>query len=246
MEYRFESPLIEGVIKSRPNRFIMIVQRGPSIVRCHCPATGRIGDLAFQDVPCLLSIPKNKNEGRTTEGTVEAISLDPIGKLQKSWIGINQTAANRYLERFITTGQMGEMLGEVCQLRREVKLGKSRIDFVAGDTYIEVKSPLTELPYSHHVRHENLPAMTSFDRLIRHFGELSKSVKEGKRGIVLLCYQFDAPPFRPPPMEKANESVERAAMEAEQSGIENWQANLSIDNDGVNLIRYFRLNLFGN
>jgi sugar fermentation stimulation protein A len=244
MEYRFESPLIEAMIKSRPNRFIMIVQLGPSVVKCHCPATGRIGDLAFKDVPCLLSIPK-KRDGRKTGGTVEAISLDPIRKPQKSWIGINQTAANRYLEHFITTGQMEEMLGEVRELKREVRLGESRIDFVAGDTYIEVKSPLTELPSSPHVRREDLPAMTSFDRLIKHFGELSRSVKKGKRGIVLLCYQFDAPPFRPPPMDRANERVERAAIKAEESGIENWQANLGIDSDGVRLIRYFSLNLFG-
>jgi sugar fermentation stimulation protein A len=243
MEYRFESPLIEGVIKSRPNRFIMMVQLGHSVVKCHCPATGRIGDLAFQGVPCLLSIPK-KSAGRKTRGTVEAISLDPIGKPNKSWIGINQTAANRYLEHFLTTGQMKEMLGEIHELKREVRLGESRIDFAADDTYIEVKSPLTELPPSPHVRHEDLPAMTSFDRLIRHFGALSRSMKKGKRGIVLLCYQFDAPSFRPPPMDRANERVERAAMEAEESGIENWQVNLGIDNNGVSLIRYFRLNLF--
>jgi sugar fermentation stimulation protein A len=244
MEYWFESPLTEGVIKSRPNRFLMMVQLGPSIVKCHCPATGRIGDLIFQNVPCLLSMPRKKSEVRKTEGIVEAISLDPIEKQQKSWIGINQIAANRYLEHFITTGQMKDMLREVRELKREVRLGDSRIDFATDDTYIEVKSPLTELPSSPHVLHVDLPSMTSFDRLIKHFKELSKRVKKGKRGIVLLCYQFDAPPFRPPPMDRMNERVERVAMEAERSGIENWQANLCIDSNGVRLIRYFKLNLF--
>ncbi len=232
-------------MRSRPNRFIMMVQLGSSVLRCHCPATGRIGDIIFQDIPCLLSLAKAKGAGRKTEGEVEAISLDPIEKPQKNWIGINQIAANRYLGHFMATNQLEGMLGHVYNLQREVRLGKSRIDFVADGTYIEVKSPLTELPSSAHVQHKDLPAMVSFDRLIKHFEELSELVKKGKRCIILLCYQFDAPPFRPPPIDQANERVEEAAMAAERSGIENWQVNLRIDDEGVRLARYFKLSLFG-
>jgi len=104
LDYRFPRPLSEGLIKARPNRFLMDVERDGTIFRCHCPATGRIGDLVFEDVPCLLSESSNKE--RKTQCTVEAISLDQVEVTNKSWIGINQTMTNRYLEHFILAGQL--------------------------------------------------------------------------------------------------------------------------------------------
>jgi sugar fermentation stimulation protein A len=70
--------LVEGLIKSRPNRFIMFVEEGGTTRECHCPSTGRIGDIEFRDVPCLLS--EAEGHGRRTRCTVEAISLDPPGR----------------------------------------------------------------------------------------------------------------------------------------------------------------------
>lgn len=35
--WRFAPPLREGVIRSRPNRFIMMVDVGGRLERCHCP-----------------------------------------------------------------------------------------------------------------------------------------------------------------------------------------------------------------
>jgi sugar fermentation stimulation protein A len=97
-KFLFEEPLVEGLIKSRPNRFIMLVEVNGKVVKCHCPATGRIGGIKFKDVPCLLS--KAKNKKRKTLYTVEAISLDKPEAKKKSWIGINQNAANKYVEFF--------------------------------------------------------------------------------------------------------------------------------------------------
>lgn len=240
--YKFAKPLVEGVIKSRPNRFLAIVKHGPSTKRCHFPATGRIGDIVFSNIPCLLA--EHDDSSRKTSCTVEAISLDPIERQDKAWIGINQGMANRYLEYFIATDQLDGILGKDQDIKREVKLGKSRIDFKVGETFVEVKSPLTEIPYSPHVDHRELPPMKSFDRLIKHFGELTNNIGGGARAVLLLCYQFDAPPFHPPPMDQTNEQIEKAAMDAEKRGLENWQVNLKIDRYGVSLIRYFKLELF--
>ena len=240
--YRFARPLTEGVIESRPNRFITVVKIGSTTVNCHCPATGRIGDIVFKNIPCLLT--EHDDDSRKTRCTVEAISLDPIEINDKTWIGINQAMANRYLEYFMVTRQLEGILGDSQDIKREVKLGKSRIDFKIGNTFVEVKSPLTEIPYSPNVGHRKLPPMTSFDRLIKHFGELTNSIGSGEGAILLLCYQFDAPPFHPPPMDHSNEKIEKAAMDAERRGLENWQVNLKIDRSGVSLLRYFRLELF--
>lgn len=244
--FKFAKPLEEAIIKSRPNRFLMNVDIGGSIVQCHCPTTGRIGDIVFEDIPCLFS--KADNPKRKTKYTVEAISLDPIQKETKSWIGINQAKANTYLEHFLRTGQFNGMLSNVTEVNREVKLGKSRIDFNLGfkvrNTFLEAKSPLTELPFSTNVRHKKGPAMKSFNRLIKHFHDLAETIDQGSRAIVLLCYQYDAPPFRPPPMEKSNERIEKVAMFVEKRGLETWQANMEIDKYTVSLISYFRLKLF--
>ncbi|WP_279230940.1 hypothetical protein [Clostridium tyrobutyricum] len=93
MDYIFETPLLEGIIRKRPNRFIMQVELNGVIFDCHCPTTGRIGNIILEDIPCLLS--KSPNKTRKTPFTVEAISLDDIDTNKKRWIGINQNAANR-------------------------------------------------------------------------------------------------------------------------------------------------------
>ena len=51
----FPQPLIRGTIVRRPNRFIIDVDLGGQVVPCHCPTTGRIGNLVLDGLPCLLS-----------------------------------------------------------------------------------------------------------------------------------------------------------------------------------------------
>ena len=93
-EYYFDEELIQGLIKSRPNRFIMLVEIKGKIEKCHCPSTGRIGNILFENIPCLLS--KSTSKIRKTKYTVEAIS-PVVGK----WVGINQTKANSYINFFL-------------------------------------------------------------------------------------------------------------------------------------------------
>jgi sugar fermentation stimulation protein A len=153
----------------------MIVQTSSGRIRAHCPTTGRLGDARIVNIPCLY-LPA-KSEGRKTKATVEAISFDPPGRPRKSWIGINQNEANRYIEFFLRTGQLGRMASG--PIKREVKLGSSRIDFLVGDTFLEVKTPLILLPSwnAEKVKHSRF---RSFDRLIRHMGELSGALQTGK------------------------------------------------------------------
>ena len=53
--FRFERPLKEGRIIKRANRFIMDVELDGQAVKCHCPTTGRIGDIEVSGVACLVS-----------------------------------------------------------------------------------------------------------------------------------------------------------------------------------------------
>jgi sugar fermentation stimulation protein A len=231
--FRFPKPLKEGTIVSRPNRFIMFVKAGKRTLRCHCPTTGRLGDLKLSGLPCLYSTSANK--ARKTGHTVEAISTTTVGR---SWVGINQNAANRYFEFFLRTGSLSRLARGKVQ--REVKLGKSRIDFLVGNSYVEVKTPLITLPASKTVARVKRSRFDSFDRLIRHMGELTESLAKGSKAKIVLCYLYDANPFRPPPPDASNSRILDAAQAAEEAGVERWQVNLKIDKYGVSLIKYFR------
>jgi sugar fermentation stimulation protein A len=122
----------------------MYLKTDSGTMRAHCPTTGRQGDAIIANIPCLYQ-PANK-DGRKTKATVQAISFDSATKKRKSWIGINQVEANRYVEFFLETGQLEKMASG--PIKREVKLGKSRIDFHIGNTYLEVKTPLILPPNS--------------------------------------------------------------------------------------------------
>ena len=231
--YRFDSPLRRGTIISRPNRFIMMVKAEGKTIRCHCPTTGRLGDLKLEGLACLYSTSPSPT--RKTAHTVEAISNS---KDSDSWVGINQTAANKYFEFFLKNGALSKLAkGDV---QREVPLGKSRIDFLIGNTYLEVKTPLIMLPAAGGVARVKRSRFDSFDRLIKHMGELRGVLKAGKRAAIVLCYLYDAKPFKPPAPDGSNSKILAAARASEEAGVERWQVNLKIDRGGVSLIRYFR------
>ena len=231
--FRFPEPLRQGRVISRPNRFIMLIRAGDRTLRCHCPTTGRLGDLKLAGLPCLYSTSHSKS--RKTDHTVEAISTSMTGG---QWVGINQTAVNRYFEFFLRQGALARLArGPV---RREVRVGKSRIDFLVGNAYVEVKTPLITLPASEAVVRVRRSRFDSFDRLIKHMGELKDSLATGKKAKIVLCYLYDAKPFTPPPPNGTNYRILSASRSAEQAGVERWQVNLRITKVGVSLIRYFR------
>jgi sugar fermentation stimulation protein A len=239
--FRFRQPLKEGILVSRPNRFVMIVRTKNQTIRCHCPTTGRLGDAKLRGLPCLYSIAQGRK--RKTGYTVEAISFDDERKKNKSWIGINQTASNRYIEYFLTNGQLSRMASG--GVRREVRLGGSRIDFLVGNTYVEVKTPLINLPTAETIEKIKHGRFDSFDRLIKHMMELKKLLRdEESRAVIAMCYLYDAESFKVPAEDRFNSSILRAARWAEESGVENWQVNLKINKIGVDIIRYFRNKLF--
>jgi sugar fermentation stimulation protein A len=229
---KFEQQLIGGLIKSRPNRFIMNVEIDGKIEKCHCPTTGKVGNIIFQDIPSLLS--KSVNVNRKTPYTVEAF-LWECGKNQdKSWIGINQTAVNRYVEHFLKAGLFNNN-GE--PVHREQILGSSRLDFRVGHCYIEVKMPLFYLFSKNESLNNQAP--TSLERFIRHVSDLGNSLRDNDRAILLTCFMFDAPRFVPPAPSNRNAEVMNTIKKSMARGVEIWQLNLTIDQNGVDFVRCF-------
>ncbi|AMM44991.1 sugar fermentation stimulation protein [Bacillus phage SP-15] len=240
MKYLFKEPLVEGIIKSRPNRFIMEVLIDGEVLRCHCPSTGRIGNIKFEDIPCLLS---KAASGRKTPYTVEAFSLDPIDKEDKSWIGINQSKSNRYIKHFLSNNELS-MFSHVDKVKPEVKVGKSRLDFKVNDKdYVEVKTMLAMIDCSGHPKAKGgVKHSLSVDRLLKHYAQLGELTVDGSRAIVITCFTYDADMFQPPEHdgERVTEIRERIE-DATNHGVEQWQVNLGIDKYGVSLLKCFKI-----
>lgn len=239
-DFLFEEPLLEGVILKRRDRFIMEVEHGETVHDCHCPTTGRIGNIVFQDIPCLLS--KSKDSTRKTPYTVEAISLDLRSQPKKNWIGINQNAANRYVEHFLKNGGFSDMVGKGEQeVMREQKLGISKLDFRVGDTYLEVKTPLVSLQVEcgTHIKTTKTAPFSATDRFVKHINELVNSLNVNQRAIMLLCFIYDNPGFVVGVRSTNSEYVGEQVKRSTSKGVEIWQVNFRITPQKVELIRCF-------
>ena len=237
----FKEPLITGIIEKRKSQFTMIVRIGGEEVSCHCPTTGRIGNIDVSGRPCLLS--KSVSSERKTPYTVEAISMDRPEIVNKKWIGINQNAINRYVEHYLCNGGFSDILGENNLVQREKTLGSSKIDFLVGETFLEVKMPLQhiQLEIPDHVKTKKVTSFGSTDRFVRHMVDLSNSLKDHQRAILLSCFMYDNPGFKVMEMSVHHEEVSSTVRSSEDAGVELWQANFEITPEMVRLRRHFKM-----
>ena len=237
----YDRPLVEGIIERRKSQFTMDVIINNEVVRCHCPTTGRIGNIDLSGIPCLLS--KSSDPKRKTHYTVEAVSLDLPESEEKSWIGINQNAANRYVENALKKYLLPDMVQEYDSVLREQVLGDSKLDFLVGDTYIEVKTQLQsiQLPYPEHINTKKIGKFSSTERFIKHINELASSLVNNKRAILLVCFIYDNPGFKVEVRSTNSDFVESEVQKVISKGIEIWQINFNISPDGVKLLNYFNI-----
>ena len=246
--FKFDEELTEGIIKERKGRFVLIVKVKDKEYRCHCPTTGSIGGIVLKNIPCLMS--KSKNPKRTTNFTVEAISLDKPNVKNKKWIGINQVKANKYIEYFLKEGKFNKMINKVKDIKREQMLGESKLDFLINNNcYLEVKSFLhylnTKIPNYIETKKKNI--LYAGNRLVKHMEELGKSLKKNQRAIMLMAFQYDSNKFGE--MEKIEKNsikdydkIVGVSNEMDKLGVESWQVNMSIDKNGISFLDHFKLN----
>ena len=237
----FPEPLREGVILARPNRFIMDVALDGQQVRCHCPAVSRIGGLDLAGRPCLVSDSHDRK--RKMPLTVEAYSLARPEDAQRPWVGINQNASNRYVEHFLREGAFSAVTGPVGQLRREVPLGSSRLDFLVNENqYLEVKTPLVQIQTAIPPWVPTVPPVPfdSTERVQRHLRELAASLQHNERAVILYCLYYENDGFRYYHGTTYEEML-ACVDEARTAGVELWQADFAITPEAVALAGYHPL-----
>lgn len=236
--YIFEKPLQECVLLKRNSQFTMDVLIDGEIVRCHCPTTGRIGNIETKNIACLVS--ESSDPKRKLKYTVEAVSCDAIDCLAKNWIGINQILSNRLVEFFLITHQMPEMVSDYDVVRREVKHGVSKLDFLVGNTYMEVKTPLTTLDvkYDDSIRIKPATPFSSTERFTKHIRELAGSLAEHERAILLTVHQYERTLRRSHQKSTNFEEVRAVMYEAKERGLETWNIDMKFMPEGASILTY--------
>ena len=236
MKYKFSEKLKEAIVIKRNSQFTMDIEIASKIEKAHCPTTNRIGDLELKNVACLVS--KSEDPKRKLKWTVEAISCDDLNKKNKNWIGINQILSNRLVEFFLQTHQLDNMVGKFDDIKREVKLGISKLDFLVGNTYLEVKTPLTTLnvKYGKNIKTKPVTPFSSTDRFVKHINELAGSLKNHERAILLTVHQYKITERKEHLKSTNYELVKKTLEKAMKKGVETWMLDMKFEPDGVSLL----------
>lgn len=239
MKIKFEQRLIKAVVKSRINRFIFIIELNGEEVEAHCPTGGIVAGLSrkdIKDLTCLVS-DHGENTGRRTRYTVEAISLDD----GLTYMGINQTKSNRYVEEFLKDEEVARKLQISDSIKREKKLGNSRIDFKVDDCYIEVKTMVAEYycEPSEHLKPLMKQPHPSVERMQKHVNELANEIRShNSRAAMITVFQYDAPTFKPPVNDPVYADFVEDLKSAKAAGLKQYQMDIVITEEYAELVRF--------
>ncbi len=235
-KYMFENPLQEAVILKRNSQFTMDILMNGNVVKAHCPTTNRIGDVELKDIACLVAY--HDDPKRKLKYSVEAVSMDEMEEPHKNWIGINQILSNRLVEFFLETHQLDQMIADYNTVKREVNIGISKLDFLVGNTYLEVKTPLTTLnvKYGNHIKTKKVTPFSSTDRMVKHIKELAESLKENERAIFLTVHQYEITERKTHVKSTNYEEVKSTFDAAIKAGLETWDLEMKFEADGVSLL----------
>lgn len=203
---RYET-IVTGRFKSRPNRFIAMVEIDGSIQKCHVKNTGRCRELLLPNAEVYLE--KSSNPARKT-------AYDLIGvKKGELLINMDSQAPNRAVKEWL---ESEVYFKHVTYLKPECKYGNSRIDFYLETEerrkiFIEVKG--VTLEENGIARFPDAPT----ERGIKHIQELKKAVTEGYEAYILFVIQMkEILQFEP--NDRTHKAFGDALREAAAHGVE--------------------------
>jgi len=175
--------LLPAFFVGRPNRFIVeaVLEDGRR-VRAHLADPGRLRELLLPGAPLRLR-PVPAVPARKTRFTVALVrSPEP----PRAWVSVDTNLANTLAEGLLHRGAV-RGIGSRWELRREVRRGASRFDFLLTrrdeELVVEVKS--VTLVEKGIARFPDAPTA----RGTRHIRELSEMARNGGRALVLFIVQ---------------------------------------------------------
>ncbi len=159
----------EATFIERPNRFKAICQKGNETVTCHVADPGRLKEIFIKG--SKVFIIKNKPNLKTDYRLVAV-------QVGKEKVLINTSIHSKIGEEAIKKGVLGFTPKKI---KREVKFGNSRIDYLIDDnTFVELKG--SNLLLKEKCLFPDAPT----ERGSRHLEELIKAVENGYKSIILF------------------------------------------------------------
>ena len=185
----------------------------------------------LKNIPCLLSYHKDKK--RKLKYDIEAVLLSD----DDNWVGINQILSNKLVHYFLENEQLTEMIDSSEPILREVKLGKSTLDFKVGNTYIEVKTPLmmVNVKYGKNIKTKKKSTSASTERFAKHMKELALSLKNEERAILLIVNQYRVTENKPFKNDLHFKKIKKIVKDSIDSGVEIWNLELNFSPEGVSI-----------
>jgi len=205
-------PLIPGIFVRRDNRFRVQVQIDERIQAAHLPNSGRLGELLTPGRQVwLVPADLRRNPQRRTAYDLALVKF--AGRLAS----VDARLPGHLVAEALHEGRLASF-EDYSVIRREVKLGESRLDFrLEADPdqppcWVEVKS--VTLVENGVALFPDAPTA----RGQRHVRELMRAVEQGDRAVVVFVVQRDdATGFAP--HDEADPAFGEVLRQAAQAGV---------------------------
>ena len=212
---RYEN-MTPGIFLARPNRFIAHVQLDGQVEICHVKNTGRCRELLVPG--CTVYCQRSGNPNRKTKFDLIAV------RKGERLINMDSQAPNAAAGEWLAAGG----LGEISELRAEVKQGDSRFDFSfvkdGKRCFLEVKGCTLE--------NDGVCAFPDAptERGAKHIRGLTRLVQEGYGAYILFVIQMaDVKYIRP--HDETDPEFGRALREAAKNGVTVLAMDCAVDVD---------------
>ena len=193
-----------GIFRARPNRFIAHIEIDGAVEICHVKNTGRCRELLVPG--CTVWCQRSDNPNRKTK--FDLIAVQKGDRL----INMDSQAPNKAAGEWLRDGG----LGEISELRPEVKHGDSRYDFSflkdGRQCFLEVKGCTLE--------EDGVCAFPDAptERGAKHIRGLTEAAQAGYGAYILFVIQMsDVKYIRP--HDETDPEFGRALREAAQNGV---------------------------
>ena len=210
--------MIPGIFLARPNRFIAHVEIEGQVEICHVKNTGRCKELLVPG--CTVYCQRAGNPNRKTKYDLIAVQKG------ERLINMDSQAPNIAAGEWLASGG----LGEISELRAEVKQGDSRFDFSfvkdGRRCFLEVKGCTLE--------EDGVCAFPDAptERGAKHIRGLTALAREGCGAYILFVIQMaDVKYIRP--HDETDPEFGRALREAAANGVQVIAMDCAVDADSM-------------
>lgn len=225
----------EGIFRSRPNRFLAMVEIDGTMETCHVKNTGRCKEL-LQDGASVY-VEESENPNRKTK-----YSLIQVRKGERL-INMDSQAPNKVVHEWLQTQNM---IQNIIEIKPEYTYGNSRIDFfiqtkatekeLGRKILIEVKG--VTLEEDGIVRFPDAPTK----RGVKHIKELTEAVKAGYETMIIFVTQMkDVTWFEP--NDSTHLEFGQALRDAKRQGVGVYAFDCEVTKDTIRIGREVAIKL---